>query len=144
MVIMTGGGSRAAARLRLLDFDHFAAFIFAAMRADAMRNGWLMTLGAFRHGGLLEKIVRAARASTALRVSTLRIGHVVVFSLLLALACQIAQSLPPLIDFLDAAPALFYVAVTPADRADPLTAGPADMLHREAQQNLFPDYIRQF
>jgi hypothetical protein len=48
--------------LLLRDFDHFAAFILAAMRARAMRQFLLVAVGALGESRLFELIVRAAVA----------------------------------------------------------------------------------
>jgi hypothetical protein len=54
MVTMLGGW------LLLLDFHYFAALVLSAVRAYAMRQLGLMTVGAFGHSGSFQRIVRAA------------------------------------------------------------------------------------
>ena len=59
------GGSAACPAgyiLLLRDFDNFAAFILAAMRARAMRQFLLVAVGALGKSGLFELVVRTAVA----------------------------------------------------------------------------------
>jgi len=55
---------RSAERILFLrDFDHFAAFVLAAVRTRPVRQLLLMTVGALRQPRLLEPVVRAAVAA---------------------------------------------------------------------------------
>src|SRR5580658_3802808 len=69
MVTMLGGW------LLLLDFHYFAAFVLSAVRAHAMRQFGLMTVGAFGHPRSLQRIVRAAILCAARGVASFRIRH---------------------------------------------------------------------
>ena len=64
-------------RLFFGDFDHFAALILAAVRADAVRNLGLMAIGAFgQMAGRSESCVRRAEVR---RLECRRFGLGMVF-----------------------------------------------------------------
>src|ERR1035438_1103304 len=69
MVTMLGGW------LLLLDFHDFAALVLSAVRAHAMRQLGLMTVGAFGHPGRFQRIVRTAILCPSRRVASFRIRH---------------------------------------------------------------------
>src|ERR1035441_3552874 len=69
MVTMLGGW------LLLLDFHYFAALVLSAVRAHAMRQLGLMTVGAFGHPGRFQRIVRTAILCPSRRVASFRIRH---------------------------------------------------------------------
>jgi len=63
---------------RWLLFDHLndlAAFVFAAMRADTVRELRFVAIGALRHHDAAERIVSPARGRPAFGMSSFRIGH---------------------------------------------------------------------
>src|ERR1017187_5753214 len=62
--------------LLLCDFDYFAAFVLPAVRAHAVRQFGLVTVGTFRKARRLQRIVRAPRCSPPLGVSTFGIRHI--------------------------------------------------------------------
>jgi hypothetical protein len=95
---------------RFLDGDDFAALVVAALRADAVR---LLRFLALRAGGerrQLEKVVRAARVGSRLRMAAFWIRHGVkllffesctaflIVLLFLQLFPQVLQRAPPLVD----------------------------------------------
>ena len=61
--------------LLLHHLDNFAAFIFSAVRANAMRQLGLVAIRALRKAGLLQRVVRTARGSALLGMSSFRIRH---------------------------------------------------------------------
>src|ERR1035438_9192270 len=61
--------------LLLLDFHYFAALVLSAVRANAMRQLGLMTVGAFGHPGSFQRIMRTAILGPPRRVASFRIRH---------------------------------------------------------------------
>src|SRR5437867_8962160 len=57
------------------DFDHVAALVGAAMRADPMRKLVLLAVGAPGEGRSFEVVVSPALVATGSRMTTLRVGH---------------------------------------------------------------------
>ena len=68
-------GQHRGTGLLLRDFHYFAALILAAVGADAVRLLGLMTVGALRKPGRLQRIVGAAAAGPPLGVATFGIWH---------------------------------------------------------------------
>src|SRR5208283_4435604 len=61
--------------LLLLDFHYFAALVLSAVRAHAVRQLGLMTVGAFGHPGSFQRIMRAASLGPPRGVASFRIRH---------------------------------------------------------------------
>jgi hypothetical protein len=57
------------------DFDDFAAFIFSAVRANAMGQFGLVAIGALGQNGPAQRVVRAAGGGAALGVTSFWIRH---------------------------------------------------------------------
>ena len=57
------------------NFDDFAAFIFSAARADAVRAAWAHGSWGTRRAPSGQRIVSAARGSAALGMTSFWIGH---------------------------------------------------------------------
>src|SRR5260370_28676294 len=66
---------RKAVRLRFRYFNYFTAFVFAAVRANAVRQLGFMAIGTLRHDGWAQRIVCAARGRAALGMAPFWIGH---------------------------------------------------------------------
>ena len=64
-----------ARRLLFGDFDDFAALILSAVRANAMRQFRFVAIGAVRHHGAAQGIMRPPGGSPPLGMSSFRIRH---------------------------------------------------------------------
>jgi hypothetical protein len=62
-------------RLLLIDFNYFAAFVLATVRAHAVRELLLMAVGAFGQAHFLQGVMGAAFAGARGGVSTFWIRH---------------------------------------------------------------------
>jgi hypothetical protein len=81
-VVATHGVNRdgqhgSAAQLLFGYLNHFAAFVFPAVRAHAMRQLGLVAIGAFGDHRTGKRVVGPARRSAALGVSSFGIWHFV-------------------------------------------------------------------
>jgi hypothetical protein len=61
--------------LFLLDFNHFAALVLAAMRAGPVWQFLLVAVGTLRKSGGFELVVSAAIASTGGGMASFRVRH---------------------------------------------------------------------
>ena len=135
-------------------FDDFAAFVLAALRANAVRQLRLVAVGALRKTGCLQRIVRAARARAPLGVSTFGIRHFSTstnFVQLLPFArasqyseFQITERAPAIVATSGLQSQAVSFRFLPQTGADPFTGLAAHPLHRQRQQHLFPEDVLQF
>jgi hypothetical protein len=69
------------------DFDHFAAFVLAAVRTGAMRKLRFVAIGALRVAEHAQMIVSPARGGALFGVSSFWIRHLVVLEMVLLKYC---------------------------------------------------------
>lgn len=62
-------------RLGFNDFNHFAAFVFPAMRASAVSANFLVAIRAFRQLRDLYRVMRPASRGAPLRMAAFGIWH---------------------------------------------------------------------
>jgi hypothetical protein len=127
-------------------FDNFAAFVLAALGADAVGKLRLMAVGALGESGFAQSVVSAAVLGARVGVSSFRIRHFLYFPGLYFRGLYFAgRSVPALFDMnvFECDPAivarmLFTIAIGliptgAAHRADSFTGFTAHGLHGELQ-----------
>src|SRR5579862_1996194 len=128
-------------RLLFDDLDHFAALVFAAMRAHAVRQLRLVAIGAFRQPTAFQGVVRPARGGALFRMSAFWIRHTMVSFFPLVL--NTLKRRPTVVRGFRLALALLQVPVLPAYRTNPFAPRPAQPLDRQRKQHKLAQYVVQ-